>query len=75
MSRFIDYDTWAEIDAPSAISLPGLFKANGYHTISNGKIFHHKTDKIDSWSETPWIAADDIIGKKYWRDYQRKENI
>ena len=75
MSRFIDYDTWADIDAPGVLTLPGHFKANGYHTISNGKIFHHKTDKIDSWSEAPWLAADDIIGKKYWRDYQKKENI
>ncbi len=75
VSRFIDYDTWADIDAPGIISLPAHFKANGYHTISNGKIFHHKTDKIDSWSVPPWVPADDIVGKKYWRDYQKKENI
>jgi len=75
VSRFIDYDTWADIDAPGILSLPAHFKANGYHTISNGKIFHHKTDKIDSWSVPPWVPADDIAGKKYWRDYQKKENI
>jgi arylsulfatase A-like enzyme len=75
MSRFIDYDTWADIDAPGIPSLPAHFKANGYHTISNGKIFHHKTDKKESWSDPPWIPADDIVGKKYWRDYQTEVNI
>lgn len=75
VSRFIDYDTWADIDAPDALSLPAHFKANGYHTISNGKIFHYKTDKIDSWSVPPWVPADDISGKVYWRDYQTKANI
>lgn len=75
VSRFIDYDTYADIDAPGVLSLPAHFKANGYHTISNGKIFHHKTDKLDSWSEAPWLPADDIVGIKYWRDYQKKENI
>ena len=75
VSRFIDYDTWADVDAPGIPSLPAYFKANGYHTISNGKIFHHKTDKKESWSVPPWIPADDIIGKVYWRDYQTAENI
>ncbi len=75
VSRFIDYDTWADIDAPGILSLPAHFRANGYHTLSNGKVFHHKMDKIDSWSVPPWIPADDIAGKNFWRDYQKKENI
>jgi arylsulfatase A-like enzyme len=52
--RFISYDVWVEKDLPGALSLPKHFKNNGYHTISNGKVFHHSTDCKDSWSENPW---------------------
>jgi len=75
VNRFIDYDTWADIDVPDVLTLPNHFKNNGYHTISNGKIFHHKLDKKESWSEVPWQPIEDIKGTKYWRDFQLKENI
>jgi iduronate 2-sulfatase len=53
--RFLNYLTYAEKDAPNAMTLPEEFKKNGYHCISNGKIFHHKNDTADrSWSEPPW---------------------
>ena len=32
--RFLDYNTFAENETPDAISLPQLFKKNGYTTIS-----------------------------------------
>ena len=72
---FIDYDTWADKDAPGALTLPQHFKNNGYYTLSNGKIFHHREDKLQSWSEDPWLPVDDVEGPKYWRDYQLKDNI
>jgi arylsulfatase A-like enzyme len=75
VSRFLDYDTWADEDAPGALSLPNHFKNNGYYTLSRGKIFHHKKDKLESWSEEPWLPLDDEEGPKYWRNYQLKENI
>ncbi|MDE0840176.1 MAG: sulfatase, partial [Kiritimatiellae bacterium] len=53
--RFRNFDTHVEKDAPSAMTLPEEFKNNGYHCISNGKIFHHPEDTAErSWSETPW---------------------
>jgi arylsulfatase A-like enzyme len=53
--RFLDYDTYAEKEAPEAITLPQSFRNKGYHCISNGKIFHHNDDTADrSWSEPPW---------------------
>ena len=53
--RFLKYDTFAEKDAPDAMTLPGELRKNGYHCISNGKIFHHKNDTAKrSWSEDPW---------------------
>jgi len=53
-NRFINAYSWANEDVPDAISLPELFKNNGYTTISNGKIFHHQFDKASSWSEPSW---------------------
>jgi iduronate 2-sulfatase len=53
--RFLNYQTYAEKDAPGAMTLPEEFRKNGYHCISNGKIFHHKSDTADrSWSKPPW---------------------
>ncbi|MDC0156435.1 sulfatase [Verrucomicrobia bacterium] len=53
--RFLKFDTYAEKDAPDAMTLPEAFKTNGYHCISNGKIFHHNDDTAKrSWSEDPW---------------------
>ena len=53
--RFLTFDTYAERDAPGAMTLPEEFKRNGYHCLSNGKVFHHKDDTAKrSWSEDPW---------------------
>jgi arylsulfatase A-like enzyme len=71
-NRFIGYDTFAEKDAPGAISLPQHFKNNGYHTISNGKIFHHLNDMASSWSEPAWRPDAD---NDNWRNYLSEENI
>ena len=53
--RFLNYRTYAEKDAPGAMTLPEEFRKNGYHCISNGKVFHHSEDTADrSWSEPAW---------------------
>ena len=67
-NRFLGYDTWAEKDLPGALSVANHFKNNGYHTISNGKIFHHRNDCIDSWSEDPYRP------KGPWRNYLLEES-
>jgi len=67
--RFTNYSTEVEVDAPGIETLPAHFKANGYTTISNGKVFHHRYDSKDGWSEEPWWP--NVIG----RDYLKKENI
>jgi len=66
--RFISYDVWAQKDLPTALVLPKHFKNNGYHTISNGKVFHHSNDCRDSWSEDAWRP------KGAWRNYLLEEN-
>jgi iduronate 2-sulfatase len=69
-NRFITYFTWADKDAPGIKTLPTLFRENGYHTISNGKIFHNQYDSKESWDENwrPEVSTS-------WRDYQIQENI
>ena len=67
--RFIGYDVWAEKDLPGALSLAKHFRNNGYRTISNGKVFHHRTDCRDGWSEEPWRP------KGTWRNYLLQANV
>jgi len=74
-TRFIDYDTWAEKDAPGITSLPKLLKENGYTTVSNGKVFHHLNDMKDSWSEDPWHPSQEFPDQSNWRNYRTAENI
>ncbi len=49
--RFNDFSTRASVDAPNAIPLNQIFKENGYETISYGKIYHHKDDFQEYWTE------------------------
>jgi len=67
-NRFLGYNTWAQKDLPGALSIAKHFRNSGYHTISNGKIFHHRTDCLDGWSEEPWRP------KGGWRNYLLKKN-
>lgn len=70
--RFTRFDANAEKDCPEAISLPACFKENGYHVISNGKVFHTITDHTGSWSEAPWRVHPDGYGKD-WAEYNKWE--
>lgn len=66
--RFLDHKTELDVDAPDIISLPKLFKQNGYTTISNGKIYHHNNDDSLAWHSI-WFPKGNI------RDYQLEKNI
>ncbi len=53
--RFIDHLARADEDAPAARTLPEMFKAAGYTTLSNGKVFHNGADTGPrSWSQPSW---------------------
>jgi len=67
--RYINYLSRAEEEYPGVLSLPMHFKNNGYHTISNGKIFHHRDDLEESWDE---IWGPSVIASG---DYVLTENI
>ncbi|MDX1283583.1 MAG: sulfatase-like hydrolase/transferase, partial [Draconibacterium sp.] len=65
-TRFVNYYCRKDSDLPDYPSLPKWFKDHGYTTISNGKIYHHKDDDLEAWSETPWDATTEGVG---WQDY------
>ncbi|WP_157686644.1 sulfatase [Nonlabens sp. Hel1_33_55] len=83
-SRFLNYDTFVEQETPQAITLPQLFKNNGYKTISNGKIYHHLDDRESDWDEVyrPYAFDDNDINllptdywQSLWKDYQKPDNV
>lgn len=49
--RFVTYYSRAQEDAPGIADIPAHLKANGYTTISNGKVYHHADDNASSWDE------------------------
>jgi len=70
-NRFLTYLSRADEEAPGIVTLPGHFHNEGYHTISNGKIFHHDDDDEESWDEIWHPVANSVS----WRDYALPENI
>jgi iduronate 2-sulfatase len=83
-SRFLNYDTFVEKETPEAVTLPQLFKNNGYTTISNGKIYHHLDDRETDWDEVwrPYAFDENDQGlsptdywQSLWKDYQNPQNI
>ncbi|MFG6686060.1 sulfatase [Mariniflexile sp. HNIBRBA6329] len=83
-SRFLNYNSFVEQETPNAVTLPQLFKNNGYITISNGKVYHHLDDRETDWDEVwrPYAFDKNDKGlaptdywQSLWRDYQLPENI
>ena len=54
VQRFLTYNSRLDEDLPTAVSIPGYFKAQGYHTLANGKIFDVSADSAGAWSEPLW---------------------
>ena len=70
--RFIHFSARASKDCPEAIPISGWFTRHGYHTVSDGKVFHHIEDHADSWSEPPFRTHPDGYDV-YWAEYNRWE--
>lgn len=70
--RFVGFSAKASVDCPSAVPLSGWFTSHGYHTVSDGKVFHHIEDHADSWSEPPFRTHPDGYDV-YWAEYNRWE--
>ncbi|MCH7920099.1 MAG: sulfatase [Planctomycetes bacterium] len=72
--RFVNYLAWAEKDVPGVTTLNTHFKNHGYTTISLGKVFHHATDNVDGWSETPWRPQTGDYHNKELQAHARAEH-
>ena len=52
--------------APDAVSLPRHFRRSGYRTLALGKVYHHRDEDPDAWSEPPWDLPDAAVN---WQGY------
>lgn len=82
-NRFLDFDTFVQKETPNAISLPMLFKKNGYTTVSDGKVYHHLDDHMGDWDILwrPYAFDKNDTGlaptdywQSLWKDYQLPNN-
>jgi iduronate 2-sulfatase len=62
---FKGYLHHADKDWEAPLPLPKHFSQHGYHTISNGKIYHHRDDGKGSWSEKAWRPSGEWGGRGY----------
>lgn len=62
---FKGYLHHADNDWGAPLSLPRHFRENGYYTISNGKVYHHRDDGAGSWSERAWRPQGEWGGRGY----------
>ena len=67
--RFVSFTANAQEETPGIITLNTHFKNNGYHAVSNGKVFHHAQDNARGWSEDVWKPTDN------GRSYRLEENL
>jgi len=77
-TRYTSNQSSVESDAPNIVPIQNCFKNNGYYTIAMGKVYHHKKDYVEGWSEMPWYPTDSEKKKDHpdgWRDYQKEENL
>lgn len=72
-NRFVGYSTRKDEDAPEATSLPRHFRQQGYITRSRGKIYHHRNDDLDAWSDASWSPERSPCGSG--RNYHSPENV
>ena len=53
---------------PDVVTLPKHFKNHGYTTRSIGKIYHHRKDDLEGWSDEPYQSTGDWKGRGYLTD-------
>jgi len=71
-TRFTRYNTWVEKDAPDVTTIPMTFKRAGYHTVTNGKIYHNRGDDAGAWSEPDWRPED---GNVWWALQEHRDMV
>ena len=57
---------------PDLLSLPHLFKNNGYQTASFGKVYHHRHDDPDAWTRPYVWPTSKSVGRGYLSPENKK---
>jgi len=70
--RHFVWDLHADKQWGAPLSLPRHLREHGYHTISNGKIYHYRDDGRGSWSEPAWGPKGEWLGRGYLLDENRR---
>jgi len=70
--RHFIWDLHADKQWGAPLSLPRHFREHGYHTISNGKIYHYRNDGQGSWSEPAWGPKGGWAGRGYLLEENQK---
>jgi len=65
-TKIYDLNTPVRKAMPNVLSMPQLFKDNGYTTVSLGKIYHHRSDDNRiGWSVPAWSPRGTWQGRGY----------
>ena len=59
-AQVYDLETHFRSTVAEAVTLPELFRANGYLSLSFGKIFHEGLDDAASWTPQPELAREGL---------------
>lgn len=60
-----DLETPLRQAMPHAVTLPGHFMRQGYHTVSIGKVYHHDDEDLQAWSQPPHHPRGAERGRGY----------
>lgn len=76
-TRFVGFQARMDVDTPSALPLFGALKAQGYRSLSLGKVAHVTDDFAEYWSGAPWNPWTEarMRQRMAYRDYLLPENL
>ena len=76
-TRFVGFQARMDADTPAAVPLFGALKAEGYRSLSLGKVAHVTDDFAALWSDAPWNPWTEARERQRmgYRDYLLPENL
>ena len=76
-TRFVGFQARMDADTPGAVPLFGALKAEGYRSLSLGKVAHVTDDFAEHWSDAPWNPWTEarMRQRMAYRDYLLPENL
>ena len=76
-TRFVGHAARMDRDTPAALPVFGALKAEGYRSLSIGKVAHFTEDSAGHWSRAPWNPWTEARARQRmgYRDYLLPENL